>query len=200
MEIFELEGPVEAILFASGDPISVDRIAAILAAEKDDILSAAKNLDERYKERSAGICIVRLDDKLQMCSAAMYADFVRLALETRKPPQLSQPASEVLAIVAYFQPVTKAYIEQVRGVDSAYTINQLLDRSLIETAGRLSVPGRPMLYKTTDVFLRTFSISSLEELPPLPQADEDLEGQAKLEKAIADLQADQVIEEEIKAE
>lgn len=188
MEINDLEGAVEAILFASGEPIPVERIAAVLAADKDIILETAEQLDMKYNSSKRGICIVRIENKLQMCSSPIYADYVRLALETRKPPQLTQPAAEVLSIIAYFQPVTKAYIEQVRGVDSSYTIGLLQDRGLIESAGRLAVPGRPVLYKTTDVFLRTFGISSLEDLNPLPEAEQDIEGQMKLEDAIAAFQ------------
>ncbi len=190
MEIRDLEGTVEAILFASGDPISAERIAAVLSVDKNDVFDAASALSERYAARNGGICIVQLDDKLQMCTSGQYSDYVRLALETRKPPQLTQPASEVLAIVAYFQPVTKAYIEQVRGVDSGYTIGILQDRGLIEAGGRLAVPGRPVLYKTTDAFLRTFGLNSLDDLPPLPQAEKDIDGQMKIEDAIAAIQSE----------
>ena len=190
MEIRDLEGTVEAILFASGDPISAERIAAVLSVDKNDVFDAASALSERYAARNGGICIVQLDDKLQMCSSGQYSDYVRLALETRKPPQLTQPASEVLAIVAYFQPVTKAYIEQVRGVDSGYTIGILQDRGLIEAGGRLAVPGRPVLYKTTAAFLRTFGLNSLDDLPPLPQAEKDIDGQMKIEDAIAAIQSE----------
>jgi segregation and condensation protein B len=122
-----------------------------------------------------------------MCSAPEYADSIRLVLETRKPPQLSQPALEVLAVVAYFQPVTRAYIEQVRGVDCTYTVKMLLERGLIEDAGRLDVPGRPMMFKTTKVFLRTFGISSLAQLPELPEKEPDTDDQDKLQNAIAAL-------------
>lgn len=190
VETHNLEGPIEAILFASGEPISIERIAAVLAVNENEVREAVAFLIKKYQERDAGICIVQLENKLQMCSVVQYADYVRLALETRKPPQLTQPAAEVLAIVAYFQPVTKAYIEQVRGVDSGYTIGLLQDRGLIEASGRLAVPGRPVLYKTTDVFLRTFGISSLEELPALPQVEKDEEAQLRIEDAIAAIQSE----------
>lgn len=194
MEKNDLKNAIEAILFASGDPISIDRIAAVLATDTNTIAEAAEQLKTEYEERLSGICIVRLENKLQMCSSAQYTEYVRLALESRKPPQLTQPAAEVLSIVAYFQPVTKAYIEQVRGVDSGYTISLLQDRGLIEACGRLSVPGRPVLYRTTDIFLRTFGITSLEELPPLPQAEDNTEEQLKLENAIAALQSESIDE------
>ena len=131
--------------------------------------------------------ILRLGDKLQMCSAPEYAPFIAKTLEQRKPPMLSQPALETLAIVAYFQPVTRAYIDQVRGVDSAYTVSVLAERGLIEVCGRLDVPGRPSIFRTTDAFLRTMGISELSQLPPLPDMSGG-EGAEKLQSAIDELQ------------
>lgn len=189
MEIHDIESAVEAILFAAGEPVTVDRIAAVLAVDKQIILDVAGRLMDHYSFERRGIRLVRLDNALQLCSAQEYASYVRMALETRKPPQLTQPALEVLAVVAYFQPVTKAYIEQVRGVDSSYTVGLLQERGLIEPCGRLSVPGRPVIYRTTKNFLRTFSISSVEELPELPEAEEDTEGQLKIQNAINALTA-----------
>ncbi|HAJ66402.1 MAG TPA: SMC-Scp complex subunit ScpB, partial [Clostridiales bacterium] len=132
-----------------------------------------------------GIRLLHLGDKLQLCSAPEYAPYITKALEQRKPPMLSPSALETLAIVAYFQPVTRAYIDQVRGVDSSYTVSTLLERGLIEPAGKLDVPGRPSLLRTTDVFLRTMSVSSLEELPKLPDmsgGDGVMELQRKIEQ------------------
>lgn len=183
MEIHDIESAVEAILFASGEPVSIGRIAAVLAVEESLISDISKNLEDKYKFERRGIRLIRLEDSLQLCSAPEYADTIRLALETRKQPQLSQPALEVLAVVAYFQPVTRAYIEQVRGVDCGYTINLLTERGLIESAGRLQAPGRPVLYKTTPVFLRTFGISDIEELPPLPDMENEGD-QMKIQSAI----------------
>lgn len=131
--------------------------------------------------------ILRLEDKLQMCSAPEYAPLITKTLEQRRPPMLSQPALETLAIVAYFQPVTRAYVDRVRGVDSSYTVGALTERGLIEVCGRLDVPGRPALFRTTDVFLRTMGISELSELPPLPDLTGS-EGVEKLQKAIDELQ------------
>ena len=187
MDNHDIHSAVEAILFASGEPVSCQRIAAVLGVEEYDVVKAMRELSDKYSFERRGIRIVKLDDSYQMCSAGEYADYIRLILETRKPPQLSQPALEVLAIIAYFQPVTRAYIEQVRGVDCTYTVKLLLERGLIEDAGRLDVPGRPMMFKTTKVFLRTFGISSLAELPELPEKEPDIESQNKLQSAIESL-------------
>ena len=161
----ELSSALEAILFASGDSIPTARLSLVLGTDEEEILRCAAELAESYEKQGRGIRLLRLDDRLQLCSAPEYAPYVAKALEQRKPAQLSQSALEALAVVAYFQPVTRAYIDQVRGVDSAYTVSTLLERGLIETAGRLDVPGRPALLKTTDVFLRTMGVSSLSELP-----------------------------------
>ena len=184
----EIQSALEAILFAAGEPVPVRRIAAALNLEPEDVEQAADALANQYGFDRRGMRIVRLDDCYQMCSSPEYADLIRLILETRKPPQLSQPALEVLAVVAYFQPVTRAYIEQVRGVDCTYTVKTLVERGLIEEAGRLEVPGRPMLFRTTKVFLRTFGLKSLMDLPELPEKQPDLDTQAQLEKAISALQ------------
>lgn len=184
MEIRDIEGAIEGILFASGEPVTVDRIAAVLGIDTNLVYDTAERLMDRYSGERRGIRMVRLDNALQLCSSPEYADFIRLALESRKMPQLTQPALEVLAIIAYYQPTTRAYIEQVRGVDSSYTVGLLQERGLIEACGRLSVPGRPVLYRTTKIFLRTFGISTLAELPELPESEGDAEGQLKIQNAI----------------
>jgi segregation and condensation protein B len=171
MEIHDIEHIIEGILFASGEPVGVSRIAACLAVDEDAVNEAAAGLRDHYIFERRGIRLVFLDKAIQLCSAPEYADTIRLALETRKQPQLSQQALEVLAVIAYFQPVTKLYIEQVRGVDSSYTVGLLQERGLIETSGRLSVPGRPLLFKTTPAFLRTFGLTALDELPELPEPE-----------------------------
>lgn len=201
MEIHDIEGAVEGILFASGEPVSINRISAVLGVEPEQVSEAADRMCDRYSFERRGIRMVKLQESLQLCSSPEYADYIRLALETRKKPQLTGPALEVLSIVAYYQPVTRAYIEQVRGVDSSYTVGLLQDRGLIEPCGRLQVPGRPTLFRTTLSFLRTFGITSLEELPPLPEAEEDTEGQLTIKSAIdALLQADAENAEEDGAE
>ena len=190
MEIRDIEGAIEGILFASGEPVREDRIAAVLGVDKKLVSDTANVLMDRYSYERRGIRLVRMEDSLQLCSSPEFADYLRLALETRKPPQLTQPAMEVLAVVAYYQPVTRVYIEQVRGVDSSYTVSLLQERGLIEPCGRLAVPGRPVLYRTTAAFLRTFGITSLDELPELPESAEEKDGQLKLQSAIAALQAE----------
>lgn len=178
---------IEAILFAAGESVPIARLSLVLGVSEDEVIKAARELQEQYGSRQRGMRILRLDDKLQMCSAPEFAPYIGKALEQRKPPVLSQPALETLAVVAYFQPVTRAYVDQVRGVDSSYTVGVLCERGLIEECGRLEVPGRPAIFRTTDVFLRTMGISSLDELPPLPDMTNG-EGVEKLQSAIHKLQ------------
>lgn len=161
----EMDSILESILFASGDPVPLKRLCALLDKGEDEILEAATRLADGYAFERRGIRLLRLEDSLQLCSAPENGEYVRRALEARKPPKLSAAAMEVLTIVAYFQPVTKTYVEQIRGVDSSYTVSLLVDRELIEPCGRLDVPGRPTIYRTTAGFLRAFGLSSLDELP-----------------------------------
>ena len=190
----DIECVLESILFASGEPVSVGRISSALAVSEEDVLAAASSLAEKLSEGGRGIRLLRLDDKLQLCSAPEYSDFIRVALETRKPPRLTQPALEVLSIVAYFQPVTRAYIEKIRGVDSSYTVSSLVDKGLIEQCGQLDAPGRPSLFKTTSAFLRTFGLESLDGLPVLPNGGES-EDVIRLEKNIDQFSAELSAEE-----
>ena len=178
---------IEAILFAAGDSVPIARLSLILEVSEKDIEDAAAILEKRYEDEDRGIRILRLDRNLQMCSAPEYADVISRVLEQRKPSRLSQAALETLSVVAYFQPVTRSYIEQMRGVDSSYTISVLEDKGLIEVGGRMDVPGRPLVFKTTDVFLRTMGISELSQLPPLPDMSGG-EGIEKLQSAIDHLQ------------
>ena len=189
MELKELEGAIEGILFAAGDPVPVDRICFALEQDKETVESVCQRLADQYSYERRGIRLVKLENSWQMCSAPEYAGFIRKTMESRKPAKLSQPALEVLSIIAYFQPVTRAYIEQVRGVDSSYTVGLLLERELICEAGRLSVPGRPMQFKTTKNFLRAFGLSSLDDLPELPSStQEGVQMTLELESAIEKLQ------------
>ena len=165
----------------------IARLSLILEVYEGEIENAAAALAEKYISEGRGIRILRLDDKLQMCSAPEYASYISKALEQRKPPMLSQSALETLAVVAYFQPVTRAYIDQVRGVDSSYTVGVLTPRGVIEPCGKLDVPGRPSVFRTTDVFLRTMGISELSQLPELPDMTNG-EGIEKLQNAIDQLQ------------
>ena len=173
MEIRELEATLEGVLFAAGEPVSVERLCLGLEVDRPTLDAVAQQLMDRYSYDRRGIRLLRLDASYQMCSAPEYAPYIRKTLESRKPARLSQPALEVLAIVAYYQPVTRAYVDQVRGVDSSYTMGLLLERELIEEAGRLAVPGRPMQFRTTKNFLRSFGLSSLEELPELPNSSQE---------------------------
>lgn len=185
MEIHDIEAAIEGILFASGEAVSIERIAAVLAVETETVAEIAEALSSRLAFERRGVRLVRLEDKLQLCSAPEYGDVIRAALETRKPPRLTQTALEVLSIVAYFQPVTRAYIDKVRGIDSSYTVGVLAERGLIEPCGTLDAPGRPTLFRTTDGFLRTFGISSLEELPELKTGSGEGDGQIKIDDAPA---------------
>lgn len=185
--LIDIYSAIEAILFAAGESVPVARMSLVLDTDEQEILRVAAELAQRYEAEGRGMRILRLDDKLQMCSAPEYAPFITKALEQRKPPMLSPPALETLAIVAYFQPVTRAYIEKVRGVDSSYTVSVLVERGLIEACGKLDAPGRPTLFRTTDVFLRTMGISRLDQLPELPDMNNG-EGLEKLQEAINQLQ------------
>ena len=171
MELDEIKRCMEAILFAAGEPVGQERLAAAIGVGMDQIQEAAKALMDAYSFERRGMRIISLDDSYQMVSAQDMAEVITRALETRKPPKLSSSALETLTVIAYYQPCTKAFVEQIRGVDSSYTISALLNKSLITEQGRLSVPGRPILYGTTPDFLRTFGLSSLEDLPEvdLPQ-------------------------------
>ena len=167
MELDELQRAIEAILFASGERIDIQRFAYTLEVDPDEIEKAADALSNTYAFERRGIRILKLEKGYQMVSAGDMAGYVTRALETRKPPKLSSSQLETLTIIAYYQLATKAMVEQIRGVDSAYSVAALLNKKLIEEAGRLNVPGRPIQYKTTPDFLRTFGLSSLEELPPI---------------------------------
>lgn len=171
MEQTELQRTLMAVLFAAGEPVSIVRLAQSLEVDADELEREAKTLMDSLSYNRSGIRIVRLEDAYQMCSASEQAAFVTKTLETRKPPKLSQSQLETLTIVAYYQPTTKAYIEQIRGVDSAYSVSALLTKKLICEDGRLNVPGRPILYRTTPDFLRVFGLSSLDELPEVELTD-----------------------------
>lgn len=167
MEEEQLQRAIEAILFAAGERMEIQRLAAVLEADPSEIEAAAGHLADQYAFQRRGIRILKLEKGYQMVSSGEMADYVTKALETRKPPKLSASQLETLTIIAYYQPATKAMVEQIRGVDSAYSVAALLNKKLIEEAGRLNVPGRPIQYKTTPDFLRTFGLSSLEELPSI---------------------------------
>lgn len=167
MELEQLQRGIEAILFAAGERVDAARLAFALEADIRDVTQAADQLADSLAFERRGIRIIKLEKGYQMVSSGEMADQVTKALETRKPPKLSASQLEALTIIAYYQPATKAMVEQIRGVDSSYSVSALLNKKLIEEAGRLNVPGRPIQYRTTGDFLRTFGLSSLEELPPI---------------------------------
>lgn len=168
----EYKAAVEAVLFANGDPVSAQRIADALELEAQDIENAITALIDDYSAEDRGITIIKLGNSYQMVSKKDYAAQIRKVMDLRRNTPLSQAALEVLAVVAYNQPVTKAFVEQVRGVDCSGVIGSLTAKGLIEECGRLELPGRPLLYGTTENFLRCFNVSGIEELPPLPKTEE----------------------------
>ncbi|MCI7712187.1 MAG: SMC-Scp complex subunit ScpB [Clostridiales bacterium] len=178
MEMKEIESAIEGILFASGEPVHVDRICVALELDRPTAEQVLQKLMDYYSYERRGIRLLHIEDSWQLCSAPDYAEYIRRAFEIRKPAKLSQPALEVLTIIAYYQPTTRAFVDQIRGVDSAYTMGLLQERKLIEECGRLQVPGRPHLYRTTKQFLRAFHLTSLEDLPEMP--DLGGEGQMRL--------------------
>ena len=173
MKINEYASAVEAILFASGEGVSLDRLCLALETDKQTVLDAIDIIKTRYKKADSGIELIKLEDSFQLTTKSKYADVIRKVFELKRSTPLSQAAFEVLAVVAYNQPVTRAYIEQVRGVDCSGVIASLSQKMLIEECGRLDLPGRPLLYRTTENFLRCFSLESVADLPPIPQNDED---------------------------
>ena len=171
MKLNEELSIVEAILFASGDPIEKTRLAQASGIEEETIEKIINMLNDRYEENESAMMIIKLSDSFQLCVREKYIDYVRAAMETRKSVPLSPAAMEVLTIIAYNQPVTKGFVEHIRGTDSSSVVNSLVEKNLLEEAGRLDVPGRPIAYKTTAAFLRSFQLSSLDDLPAVPNGD-----------------------------
>lgn len=200
MELNYMSGAVESILFASGEPIERRKLAEVLEIEPERVDAIVEELRESYRNENRGFEILKLDQTYQMCSSPYYGEITKKALDHRRNAPLSNAALEILSIVAYNQPVTKAYVEQIRGVDCFYGINALVEKGLIEEKGRLDAPGRPWLYGTTADFLRCFGLHSLEELPDLPRLElpgDEVEGQQTFDDVI---QADEPAAEEGKEE
>lgn len=188
MKASKIQSAVEAILFAAGEPVELQKIASVFDIEPELADRILYNLAAELDERNSGICLLKLGDKYQLSSRTEYAEIIRDFLELRKNTPLSGAAFEVLAVIAYNQPVTKSFVEQVRGVDCSGVITTLCQKKLIEERGRLDLPGRPLVYGTTPEFLRVFGISSLDELPPLPaneqeRSDENAENKDEQETA-----------------
>lgn len=178
---------LEAMLFAAGEPVEIDKVASVLEIKTEKAVALADDLQKEYEKRNGGMRILKLGDTYQMCSAKEYITHIRALLELKKNTPLSQAALEVLAIVAYNQPVTKAFIEQVRGVDCSGVLRSLNEKELIEERGRLDLPGKPLLYGTTNNFLRCFTLSSLDDLPELPEkeiVEDGSENQITLNEAV----------------
>lgn len=171
MDKTESKAAIEAVLFAAGAPVPADRLAGALEIDPKSVKEYAEELILEYNASDRGLTIIKLEDSYQLCNKKEYGEYIRRTMDLRRNTPLSQAALEVLAVVAYNQPVTKAFVEQVRGVDCSGVIGSLTTKGLIEEKGRLELPGRPLLYGTTENFLRSFQLSSLEDLPPLPEKD-----------------------------
>ncbi len=189
MELNYISGAVESILFASGEPIERKKLAEVLEIEGERVDMIIDELRESYKNENRGFEILKLDNTYQMCSSPYYGEITKKALDHRRNTPLSNAALEILSIVAYNQPVTKAYVEQIRGVDCFYGINALVEKGLIEEKGRMDAPGRPWLYGTTADFLRCFGLQSLEQLPELPRLElpgDEVEGQQSFDDVLSE--------------
>ncbi len=176
---------IEALLFASGEPISLDRLSEASGIEPETVVKLIDRLERKYNVSDSAIRVLRLENSYQLSTREEYAPYIKRAMENKRQARLSPAALEVLAVVAYNQPVTKAFVEQVRGTDSSGVINTLVERELLYEAGRLELPGRPITYKTTDNFLRCFKHESQAQQPRLP----DQHGQLNLNE-IGSLQQD----------
>ena len=164
----QIRAAVEAMLFAAADPISADKLAQAVQLPQASVEAALEDLRTRYQREDSGLCLLHLDTRWQLSTKAEWADCIRRLLDARRAVPLGPAAMETLTVIAYNQPVSRAFIEQVRGVDSSSSVTSLLEKGLIEEAGRLDLPGRPVSFRTTDVFLRCFGLSSLADLPPVP--------------------------------
>ena len=170
----ELVSAFEAVLFASGEPMSIERLGLLFDITPEAVVETANKLSEKLEKNGSGLMLVRLENTYQMTTNEKYAEYIKKAFDIRRRTPLSPAALEVLAVVAYNQPVTKSFIEQVRGVDCSGVVSTLVEKGLIEERGRLELPGKPLLYGTTKNFLRCFSISDLSELPELPKTGDEI--------------------------
>lgn len=184
MDIKQYQAAIEAILFASGDPVPVSRLAQALELDEETTARIAADWAQDVNTRAGGMTALKLEDSWQLCSSKAYAGYVRKAMDLRRNVPLSQAAMEVLSIIAYNQPVTRPFVEQVRGVDCSAVMQGLQQKGLIEERGRMDLPGRPLLYGTTENFLRCFGLSSLEQLPPLPQKQEETMEETTMEELL----------------
>ncbi len=174
MDLKEYKAAVEAMLFAYAEPIASDKIAQVLEVEEEVVERLLYALRDAYEKKESGVCLLQLENRWQIATKKEYGDYIKQILDTRRNMPLSPAALETLTIIAYNQPVSRSFIEQVRGVDSSSSVSNLQEKGLIEEAGRLDLPGRPISFKTTDVFLRTFGLDSIAALPPLHDEDAHL--------------------------
>ena len=174
MEDINLAAVIEAILFAAGEPLEEEKLCEAAAVTKSELDEAIEKLEEKYSSDDSALMLLRLENSYQLAAKEIYAPYIKAALEIKKNSVLSPAAMEALTIVAYNQPVTKGFVEQVRGVDSSGVVNSLVEKGLLAEAGRLDLPGRPIAYKTTDNFLRAFRLSSIKDLPELPDQKEQI--------------------------
>lgn len=182
MTVKEMIPAFEAVLFAAGEPVEIEKFCTVFEVDVETVESVMDMLSDRLEKSESAVKLVRLDFSYQLCTKKEYAENIRSVLDLRRKSPLSQAALEVLAVIAYNQPVTKAYVEQVRGVDCSGVVSTLVEKGLLEEKGRLELPGRPLLYGTTANFLRCFGLKNLEELPEVPSDDiiEDSNGQLKM--------------------
>lgn len=171
MKIDEKISVLEAILFSSGEPIDAVRLQEAIEVDKSTLDKLIELLNDRYKNCASALYVYLLNDSYQLGTREEYAPYIKKAMETKNNSKLSQAAFEVLTIIAYNQPVTKGFVEHVRGVDSSSVVNSLVEKGLLEEAGRIDVPGHPIAFKTTANFLRSFKLKSLDDLPPLPNQE-----------------------------
>lgn len=188
----QIVSALEAVLFASGDPISIDRLSQVFEKTPEEVEKLIKELEIKLEKNKSGFTVVRLENTYQLVTCEEYAPYIKKAFDIKRRTPLSLASLEVLAVIAYNQPVTRAFIEQVRGVDCSGVVSTLVEKGLIEERGRLELPGRPLLYGTTKTFLRSFSLNDLSDLPPIPKENpevNDIGEQLKIEENLTDEEA-----------
>ena len=196
MKINEGIAVIEAILFAHGEPIEAEKLCAAAGIEEDTLIKLIQLLGDRYEAEESALTVMKLGNSYQLAVKADFIDYVRAALETKKNTPLSPAAMEVLTIIAYNQPVTKGFVEHIRGIDSSSVVNSLVEKNLLEEAGRLDVPGKPIAYRTTPAFLRCFQLTSIDDLPPLPNS----EGQVSFDEILISKEDEENVTEETVSE
>ena len=203
-QIKNIRAAIEAILYAAGYPVTYEKLSEVLGLSKKDIKSVVEHMSSEYNEEGSehGIMLLMFDDSCQFCTKELFAPYIREALDIRRGGNLSASSMEVLTVVAYNQPVTRTYIDTIRGVDSNYAVNSLIDKELIHAVGRLDAPGRPMLYGTTEKFLRVFGLNSLKELPntELMTLNVDAGGEVDTSQLVMQIPTEETVEKAEKNE